>query len=191
MINRIIKDIEFSLDNGAYLSALSLLLMLPDICGKAEYPNEESNKKRYVQWYDAYPGKYERPPHRKEKLPYLSGEVIYSLRCSFLHQGNPNIENDKIKDDACKVDEFIIEVEKPKEHGIYFDMSIAATVTHADLSEETQKIYRLNLRSFAAALCFTAGEYWKKNKERFNFFNYQIVDLDMQSEWIKMMFGIG
>ena len=35
MIDKIIKDIETSLENGAYLGALALALTLPDICGKA------------------------------------------------------------------------------------------------------------------------------------------------------------
>ena len=39
MIDKIIKDIETSLENGAYLGALALALALPDICGKAAYPS--------------------------------------------------------------------------------------------------------------------------------------------------------
>ena len=41
MVDLIIKDIECALDNNAFLSALSLSLMLPDICGKAKYPKEK------------------------------------------------------------------------------------------------------------------------------------------------------
>ena len=37
MINKIIEEIDKSLESEAYLSALSLVLILPDICGKAEY----------------------------------------------------------------------------------------------------------------------------------------------------------
>lgn len=48
MINKIIEEIDKSLEIEAYLSALSLVLILPDICGKAEY---DSNKKKQRTLY--------------------------------------------------------------------------------------------------------------------------------------------
>ena len=54
MIERIIKEINLSLENECYLSALGMALTLPDICGKAEYPNEKSTTKRYIEWFNTY-----------------------------------------------------------------------------------------------------------------------------------------
>lgn len=44
MINKIIEEIDKSLESEAYLSALSLVLILPDICGKAEYNSNIKTK---------------------------------------------------------------------------------------------------------------------------------------------------
>ena len=53
MVDRLLEDLEKSLDNDCYFAALSLALALPDICGRAEYPElSSSSKKRYIQWYD-------------------------------------------------------------------------------------------------------------------------------------------
>ena len=101
-----ISEIEICLENECYISALALALTLPDICGKAEYPNKSVGK-RYIQWYDQYVGSYQKSqsPYSAD-MPYLSGEVVYSLRNNFLHAGNPNIEKEKIKDELCKIDQF-------------------------------------------------------------------------------------
>ena len=56
MINKIIEEIDKSLEIEAYLSALSLVLILPDICGKAEYDSNKKNKERYINWFDEYIG---------------------------------------------------------------------------------------------------------------------------------------
>ena len=61
MIKRIVDDINKALENNAYFAALSLALTLPDVCGKAEYPNDGTGK-RYKKWYDEYVGKYEKCP---------------------------------------------------------------------------------------------------------------------------------
>jgi len=49
MINNIISEIKKSIDNECFIAALALALTLPDICGKAEYPNE-GNTKRYIEF---------------------------------------------------------------------------------------------------------------------------------------------
>lgn len=45
MIEKLIKDINKSLDNDCYFAALSLPLILHDICGKAKYPMDGVTKK--------------------------------------------------------------------------------------------------------------------------------------------------
>ncbi len=98
MVQKIVDDIRAALNNDLYFVALSTALTLPDICGKAEYPDEKSSKKRYIDWNDKEIGYYEKNPHQTtdEEMPYLSGSVIYSLRCSLLHEGNPNVDNDRL-----------------------------------------------------------------------------------------------
>ena len=112
MLQRLIDDMNNALSANCYLAALSIALMLPDICGKAEYPDLKVGE-RYKAWYDEFVGKYEIPPvpdgwPDDTKMPYLSGEVVYSLRNSFLHQGTPNIEPEKIKEEENKIDKFAL-----------------------------------------------------------------------------------
>lgn len=59
MIDEITKEIKICLNNNCYIAALSLALMLPDICGKAEYPNRKTTE-RYKKWYYEYVGKFEK-----------------------------------------------------------------------------------------------------------------------------------
>lgn len=86
MINRIIKEIDSSIKNENFLAALALALTLPDICGKAEYPNESKTSVRYKEWYNEYVGKYERPPDIysdddqsrvvNDDMPYMSAQSL-------------------------------------------------------------------------------------------------------------------
>ncbi len=92
MMLQLINDVNKALDAECYYSALTLALTFPDICGKAEFPQEKCTGKRYKDWYDEYIGKYEQCPCencQNTTMPYLSGEVVYSLRNSLLHQGHP------------------------------------------------------------------------------------------------------
>lgn len=105
MVEIYVNDIENALKNKSYFSALAMSLALPDICGAAEYPNETSTAKRYIEWYNKYLGEYMSDDRGN---PYLSGEIVYNLRNTFLHAGSPNIDSNKIKDEANQLDRFIL-----------------------------------------------------------------------------------
>ena len=177
MLQRLIDDINKSLEHDCYFSALSLALILPDICGKAQYPDERSSKARYINWFDDHVAKFEKSPFEDSKVPYLSGEVIYSLRCSFLHQGNPNIEKEKIEDERCKIDHFILLTEKKNEYGIYID-SATFSEPFGFNKGKTESSYEVNIRRLCFILCRCAEVYYKSHFEEFDFFDYNIVDLD-------------
>ena len=178
MIERILSDCEQALDHNLYFAALCLALTLPDICAKAKYPYEKSNKKRYVDWYEEYIGQYEKtsPFHGEdEDFPYPSGEVIYSLRCSMLHQGTPNVEANK-----CNITKFELIVEKKKPLDIYACNSYRISY-HED--EQNNKIItareiRLNVRNLCWKICTVIKHYYEENKNLFNFFNYHLLDWD-------------
>lgn len=105
MVELYVNDIENALKNKSYFSALAMSLALPDICGAAEYPNETSTAKRYIEWYNKYLGEYMSDDSGN---PYLSGEIVYNLRNTFLHAGSPNIDSNKIKDEANQLDRFML-----------------------------------------------------------------------------------
>lgn len=53
MTQKMIDEIAVALNQGLYLVALSAALTLPDVCGKAEYP-EERVSTRYKKWYSTF-----------------------------------------------------------------------------------------------------------------------------------------
>lgn len=178
MINRLIDDINKALDTEAYMAALALALTLPDICAKAEYGDTLRNKERYIKWFDEYIGKYEicAREEGEECMPYLSGEVVYSLRNNVLHQGTPNIEKEKIKDKTNQIDKFILVIEKKKPFDIYADMSGVGS----DLQGRSEREYRVNVRRLCLIICEVASHYYKKNLNRFDFLNFEILDWDKE-----------
>ena len=115
MILNLIHDKNKSLDFDCYYSALAIALMLPDICSKVEYYNINKTRKRYIKWFDNFIGKYEKcVKYDNRKMPYLNGNIVYSLRNSFLYLGNPNIKSNQI-------DELILVLESKNEYEIYAD----------------------------------------------------------------------
>ena len=187
MLERIIREIRQCLDNNCLLAGLALALTLPDICGKAEHPSLGVGA-RYIRWYDENVGITEKPPKSAKsdaEMPYLSGEVVYSLRCQFLHQGTPNIEAAKIKEDACKIDDFTLLLQKKNSLDIYSDS--AAVFSYGTDSAGKNLIhqlrsYEVNVRRLCMILCACAEGYYKENADKFNFFQYEIVDADEREE---------
>ena len=108
MIEVYVQEIATCLKNRCYFAALALTLTLPDICGAAEFPHEASVTKRYINWYDKYIGNFERQERYADDSSYLSGEVVYNLRNTFLHQGNPTIKKDKVKAKENQFDRFFL-----------------------------------------------------------------------------------
>ena len=183
MVNEIIREVNMCLNNGCCIAGLSLALTLPDICGKAYY-HELGNKRRYIKWFDEYIGQYE---HDEESarvgMPYLSGELVYSLRCSMLHQGNPNI----------KENEFGI---------VYFELlyreqegaSIVTGSAQAEIVKDENgndkainKVLSINVRDLCWKICRLAEICYNKDKEKFDFFNYNLVDTDYHTRSIFKM----
>lgn len=74
------------------MAALSLSLILPDICGGLETPGEGS-KARYVRWFT----RWVQPRYTRKVGPaaqchvFLSGEDCYALRCALMHSGTADI----------------------------------------------------------------------------------------------------
>ena len=179
MVQRLIDDIRKALDNDLYFVALGSALTLPDICGKAEYPTEDSSRKRYIEWYDNEIGQYERSSNSisKEPMPYLSGEVMYNLRCALLHEGNPNINNNElVRRNSLPIDRFKLKIESKKEIEIYSDSSSIETGVVQNV-----RSYTMSIRRICWILCYVAERYYADNKRKFHF-NYEIVDWDKATE---------
>lgn len=166
-----IDEIDFCLEQEYYIAALALALTLPDICGKAEYPLD-STTSRYIKWFNQFMTMYKKSasPY-SEDMPYLSGETVYNLRNSFLHSGNPNIVKEKINDELCKVDKFKLTLGK----SFIDDTSMVSYGSNMSVAERG---YTVNVYLLCTRLSRVAKEYYLDNKEKFNFFNYNITHSD-------------
>ena len=45
MLSYIVKEVRESIENEHFIAALALVMTLPDICGKAEYPSLEGKSR--------------------------------------------------------------------------------------------------------------------------------------------------
>ena len=174
MVERLINEIYMALENRLYLVALNTALTLPDICGKAEFP-ELGTRARYKKWYQDHVEKSEKSSKTGDNMPYLSAETVYQLRCALLHQGNPNVDKN------TGIDCFELVIEVPQTWiGIYADCS--SICEHAD--KTITRNYRVSIHRLCLILCETARAFYIKNKSLFNFFNYTIID--MEKEMVRM-----
>lgn len=99
MIDRLIKEVEGCLKNGLYMSALTTVLTLLDICGKEEFP-KLGNGERYRKWLVQYVC--------SQDFDLIKSEEIYKLRNSMLHQDSPTT-----KKNGEDIDEFELLIQDP------------------------------------------------------------------------------
>lgn len=178
MIDVLVEQINISLKNNCYMTALTTALILPDICGKAKYPDLK-NRGRYVKWYDEYIGQYERNPSQSDDMPYLSGDIVWKLRCSLLHEGNPTIN----KSDAG-IDYFELLWQGYQRCSQVMD---SASVQKNEDGTIVKKEFSVNIIRICTILCSVVKNYYKENKNLFNFFNYRISNMDKKT---REVFGI-
>lgn len=172
MLETMIKEINRCMDNNCPISALSMALIIPDMCGKAEYPECEKNKKRYVDWFDEWIGKYE--TYEGNEMPHLSGELVYSLRCSMFHEGKPTINKGKFN-----LAKFSLFWSTKKDSFVFGGSSMAEVVDEKEGKRKLENIvYEVNIRNLIFKICTCAEAYYKENKEKFNFLNYTIKNID-------------
>ncbi len=162
MINQMIKEVEAALENGLFLVALNTALTFPDICGKVAYPDLDGKKKRYIKWFEEYIGQYEHFPADKNdsKMPYMSGEIVYALRCSLSHEGNPSIrlsDHNLASFKLLKTD----------------NMNYAGSAGY--MGEGEHRTIEIAIWNLCFKLCSLAKYYYEENKDKFKF-NYTIEE---------------
>ncbi|MBD5444541.1 MAG: hypothetical protein HDR29_03205 [Lachnospiraceae bacterium] len=172
MIPIYVNDIMSSLENKCYFTALSLALTLPDICGMAEYP-DKSVSERYIEWYDKYLGDY--MAQGKDILggnnPWLSGEIIYNLRNTYLHQGDPTIANNKVKEEANRFDAFILLL---GDGTVLQSVSLNINAGTQETGKITYKSIIVDITYLCNVICDCALWYYKNNPQKFKF-NFSFI----------------
>ena len=184
MIKRITDEISRCLSNDCHLAALALALTLPDICGKAEFPGEGSSKKRYIDWYEDHIGRYQREMSKSEKedladLPYMSGELVYQLRCSFLHAGDTDVDRSQIHEEQNQLTAFNLELRR------HDDVLAAGASTYLNYAKDGGvefRRYDIGVTYLCKILSNVALKYYENNKVKFDFFSYNIIDLTQKPQ---------
>jgi hypothetical protein len=165
-----INDIKLALNSNSYLSALALSLTLPDICGKIEYPHYKYENgrrnvgKQYATWFDDWVNHYYADPsgwtndYSKAKNPIFTGEMCYSLRCSFLHDGNSDINywGDKEDKDFNYIYEFRLAVGGADQNGVSWENK---TNNYSKVTKT--KIVTVNIDSLCKYICQSAEKYYR------------------------------
>lgn len=93
-VTNFIDAVTKCLDSRNYYGALTIALILPDVCGKLQSPNETSSV-RYCGWARRYLEPRYTPPLLRGKC-FLTAEDTYALRCSLLHEGKTDISEQRI-----------------------------------------------------------------------------------------------
>ena len=174
MIPVYVNEIKDALDNKCYFPALALALTIPDMCGIVEFPKADVGK-RYINWIDKYLGEYfaNKKGSICENNPYLTGEVIYNLRNTFLHQGSPNIQQQKIKEETNQVDRFVL---------ILGDSSIIWSATlnfQSPLDKDLEfKAIFVDVTYLCDCICDCALWYFQQNEKKFKFDFYAMTQED-------------
>ncbi len=111
-IYSILRELEDCLKEKKYFAALSIALILPDICSKI-MDDKETGGNRYSKWCNVY------------LVPYLPsimnimlfetdwGRIIYQLRCGVLHNGENDAKEYK-KYKHFKLEDFNLYVDESK-----------------------------------------------------------------------------
>lgn len=158
MVELYVKDICNALNNKCYFPALAMSLALPDICGAAEYPHEASVAKRYIEWYNKYLGEY---MSNEKDSPFLSGEVVYNLRNTFLHTGSPNIDSSKVKNEANQLDRFMLILGDGTK---FWNMTL-----FVDTPIVKMRAMTVDVTYLCRAICDCSLWYYKHNSDKFQF----------------------
>jgi hypothetical protein len=99
-LRAVIQGLRDAIDREAWYGALSLALALPDICAAVEAVDGKTSGARYAAWWDRWVGPAYKGEIGPQHIPTtaLSGNDAYALRCSFLHQGIADIEQQRARD---------------------------------------------------------------------------------------------
>ena len=100
------------------------------------------------------------------------------MRCSLLHQGNPNI-----KDNEFGIVYFELLLYRQTEGVSIVTGSAKAEIVKDENGNDkaVNKELCINVRNMCWKICRLAESCYSKDKEKFDFFNYNLVDTDYQT----------
>lgn len=156
-----IKDVEKALDAEAYFSGFVLSMAIIDKCTKVEN-NGRAGRKNFEEWSDKYLFTGYKDVDRKtsfgKMLPYMSGEILYQLRCSFVHELSSEINPEQIKDEDNKKAKFNLILDEYNEFQ-------ASSINSVD--NKNNKQIDIYIIALCHQICIRAQQYYDENQEKF------------------------
>lgn len=167
-MKHLIKEIESNIANQNNLSALSLTLILPDICGKISFPNDYVGE-RYKKWYDKYVYPFELSPIEdnpfNEWVP--DGHIIYKLRCNLLHDGSLDVEKDvKQKKEIGDSDNYKF---------ILTNNLTSINLVWEDKGKDPSVLVRIGVEDFCLKICAVAENLYNENYSNKDIYNDIVI----------------
>lgn len=156
-----ISEIRKAVDSKMFLSALSLALTVPDICGKLENVNLD-DKQKYIKWFnDHVSTKYfpeivleENDEMGMGEKRALTGERCYGLRCAVLHSGNQVLNKAHMDLDLSNgytVTKYkLCLLDDPHDEMLHMDGNA--------IEKKYEVTFYLNIRKFCERICQAAEE---------------------------------
>lgn len=194
-IEDFLDEIKSCIDNKNFLSALSMTLIIPDICSRisVELNDSTSRTNKYESWFNRWVyRKYYSMPNGKyiRRLKSLNpelyrikfnGAVCYKLRCSILHQGNLNLELPRNDKDKLKMKITNISLCLNSKSDFQYGES-TGIVTSSNKKEISLRINIITLMNNMISGCHDFLEYYNlKNYKLFNLIDWDfnpIIDED-------------
>jgi hypothetical protein len=132
-------------DDNLYC-ALSVALMIPDICGSLEDPGPGKSKTRFLKWYTQWAQpKFTLIIGIGSRTTFITADDCYQLRCSLIHSGTAEIEVGK----SSVLDRFI-----------FFDKSAGSHLNRVEnMRNGQQNFVKLKADLFSETM-FSAAEEW-------------------------------
>lgn len=95
----LLNEIDKCVNNKEYYAALTMSLIIPDICSIIAYDLDKASGKYYREWFDEYIGKKEDMLYQNSLTSKykLTGKIIYELRNNVFHCGLPTNKKDENK----------------------------------------------------------------------------------------------
>lgn len=166
-MERFISSIVKSIETENWYAAISMALIIPDICGWLEAPNMTSQK-RYEKWFNEYLLDTYKSDFHGPDFTFLSGNDCYALRCALLHEGTDDVLRQRAREVVTR-------------------FRFSTTGSHRCMFE---KVLLLNVQAFSSEICI-ATKKWINNVQSDQAIQKRIQELlEVQTEGFMIIPGV-
>ena len=167
-----LTEIRELLLKGYYKSALTMALLLPDVCSKIAYPElkdlDESKSHKYEKWYNEYVFKTEIGNYGIDASHFdcFNGKMAYLLRCRLVHGDEKDIEELVNRPESSFI--------KKGYKKVYFNLTDFDFSILLSIKNDKNEIFSLIMRSvpqIVLSILSCTDELYKKTDDKNLFFD--------------------